>query len=210
MPDPTILQGLAAGIDVSEDQGTVDWAAVAAAGTSFVFIKATDGEDYLDPRFTENWAGAKAAGLRRGAYHFFRAEDSPQTQAQWFWQNVGADYEIALVADVEESMGQSAATVTANLQAFLTALEALMGGGQPMIYTAPDFWNGLGTSAFGGYPLWVAEYGVGQPNLPTGWPVWQFWQYSESGSIAGVSGSVDLNVYAASPADLQQAFPSKT
>jgi lysozyme len=210
MSDSTTLQGLAVGIDVSKDQGTVDWTAVAAAGTSFVFVKATDGQDYLDPLFVDNWAAAKAAGLKRGTYHFFRAEDSPQVQAQWFWQNVGADYEIALVVDVEETMGQSAGTVVANLQAFLTALEGLMGGGQPMIYTAPGFWNGLGTSAFGSYPLWVAEYGASQPNLPTGWPVWQFWQHSESGTVDGVSGSVDLNVYTGSLAALEQAYPRES
>ena len=58
------------GIDVSKWQGTVDWAAVRAAGTQFVFIKATEGGDHVDDRFLENWNGAGAVGIPRGAYHF--------------------------------------------------------------------------------------------------------------------------------------------
>jgi lysozyme len=58
------------GIDVSRWQGKIDWASVAAAGKQFAFIKATEGGDHIDPRFLENWHGAKQAGLVRGAYHF--------------------------------------------------------------------------------------------------------------------------------------------
>src|SRR5690606_30808246 len=58
------------GIDVSRHQGTIDWHAVARAGTRFAFIKATDGGDHLDPKFHENWQRAREAGVPRGAYHF--------------------------------------------------------------------------------------------------------------------------------------------
>jgi lysozyme len=207
MADPTNLEGLAAGIDVSKDQGDVDWAAVAGAGTSFAFIKATDGETYVDPMFAQNWEGARGAGLLCGAYHFFRAEDSPQAQAELFWQTVGADSDLPLVVDVEETMEQSGATVVANLQQFLASLQQLTGR-QPMIYTDPGFWNGLQTSLFGAFPLWVADYGVAQPQLPTGWVLWDFWQYSQSGQVAGIQGSVDLDVFSGSLSALQQAFSS--
>jgi lysozyme len=210
MADLSDAQGLAQGIDVSQDQGTVTWSQVAAAGYAFAFIKATDGETYVDPLFAQNWAGAKAAGLLRGAYHFFRAEDDPQAQAQFFWQTVGTlggnMGELPLVVDVEESMEQSNSVVIANLASFLSSLQQASGR-QPMIYTDPGFWNGLGTSAFGGYPLWVAEYGVTAPTLPSGWAVWDFWQTSETGSVAGIQGSVDLDVFSGSLAELQQAFP---
>jgi lysozyme len=206
MADSSSQQGLAAGIDVSKDQGEVDWAAVAGAGTAFAFVKATDGQTYVDPLFAQNWSGARAAGLRRGAYHFFRAEDSPQAQAEFFWQTVGGDYDLPLVVDVEETMGQSATVVVSNLQLFLASLQQ-WSGKQPMIYTAPGFWNGLATSAFGSFPLWVAEYGVAQPQLPSGWMLWDFWQYNEAGQVAGIQGSVDLNVFSGPLAALQQAFP---
>ena len=201
---PEAADAQAQGIDVSHDQGTVDWATVAQVGYVFTFIKATDGETYVDPDFAQNWTGAAAAGVLRGAYHFFRAEDPPQAQVNLFWQTVGGNGELPLVVDVEETMGVSAATLVSNLTQFLAALEQASGR-MPMIYTGPNFWNSLGTTAFGGYPLWVAEYGVSQPALPDGWASWAFWQHSESGSIPGIQGAVDLNVFKGSPAALQQA-----
>lgn len=194
----------AQGIDVSHDQGTVDWPAVVQAGYVFTFIKATEGETYVDPEFERNWTGAKAAGLLRGAYHFFRAEDSPQSQVELFWKTVGDTGELPLVVDVEETMGVSAATLISNLTQFLAGLQQASGR-MPMIYTGPGFWNGLGTAAFGGYPLWVAEYGVSQPRLPDGWTSWAFWQHSESGSVPGIQGAVDLDVFNGPLPAFQQA-----
>src|SRR5689334_1580650 len=72
------------GIDVSHYQGVIDWNQVAEAGTAFVFIKATEGTSYVDPQFQDNWSGAKAAGLLRGAYHFFQPGEDPQQQAEYF------------------------------------------------------------------------------------------------------------------------------
>jgi lysozyme len=192
------------GIDVSHDQQTVSWPAVVQAGYVFTFIKATDGETYVDPDFAQNWAGAKAADLLRGAYHFFRAEDSPQAQVDLFWKTVGGNGELPLVVDVEESMGVSAPTLISNLTQFLEELQQASGR-TPMIYTGPGFWNGLGTTAFGGYPLWVAEYGVSQPTVPKGWASWAFWQHSESGTVPGIQGAVDLNVFNGPLPAFQQA-----
>ncbi len=207
MSDLASLQALASGLDVSKDQGSVAWGSVADAGYVFTFIKATDGQTYVDPMFAQNWQEAGAAGLLRGAYHFFRAEDDPEVQATWFWQTVGAPGELPLVVDVEETMGQPASVVVANLTAFLASLQQLTGK-PPMIYTDPGFWNGLGTSAFGGYPLWVANYGVSQPTLPTGWALWDFWQHSQTGQVAGIEGPVDLDVFSGPSSALQKAFPA--
>lgn len=207
MSDLASLQALASGLDVSKDQGSVAWGSVADAGYVFTFIKATDGQTYVDPMFAQNWQEAGAAGLLRGAYHFFRAEDDPEVQATWFWQTVGAPGELPLVVDIEETMGQPASVVVANLTAFLASLQRLTGK-PPMIYTDPGFWNGLGTSAFGGYPLWVANYGVSQPTLPTGWALWDFWQHSQTGQVAGIEGPVDLDVFSGPASALQKAFPA--
>lgn len=207
MTDLSSLQGLVQGIDVSKSQGTVDWTAVAGAGYAFTFIKATDGQDYVDPTFAQNWAGAQAAGLLRGAYHFFRAEDDPTVQAEWFWKTVGAHGELPMVVDVETTMGQAASAVLANLTSFLDSLQQWTAQ-RPMIYTAPNFWNSLGSSGFGGYPLWVAEYEVSQPTLPSGWTFWDFWQYSESGQVSGITGAVDLDVFSGPLSALQKAFPA--
>src|SRR5262249_36110475 len=59
------------GTDVSKYQTSVAWADAKAAGISFAFLKATEGGDRVDDNFAENWRNARAAGVPRGAYHFF-------------------------------------------------------------------------------------------------------------------------------------------
>ena len=198
----------ARGIDVSKSQSTVTWPSVAGAGYVFAFIKATDGQDYVDPDFQANWTGAARAGLLRGAYHFFRAEDSPEVQAQFFWSTVsgtgaGAG-ELPLVVDIDESMSQTNSVVLSNLAQFLQDL-AKLSGRQPMIYTYSSFWNGLGSNAFSDYPLWIAEYtSAPAPTLPNGWTTWAFWQYSQNGTVSGITGDVDLDVFNGSADELRQ------
>ena len=202
----TGASSFARGIDVSKAQTTVNWPAVAGAGYAFAYIKATDGQDYVDPDFKTKWTGAAQAGLLRGAYHFFRAEDSPQVQAQFFWNTVSGmgDGELPLVADIEENMNQTNDVVLSNLAQFLQDLQQLSGQ-QPMIYTYSNFWNTLGSAGFSSYPLWIAEYTTAPaPVLPDGWTTWQFWQHSEKGQVSGIAGSVDLDVFNGSADALRQ------
>src|SRR5262249_34286320 len=72
------------GIDVSHYQGTIDWAAVNDGGIGFAFMKATEGLTFVDSTFAANWSGAKAHGVVRGAYHFFRPQDDGIQQADFF------------------------------------------------------------------------------------------------------------------------------
>jgi lysozyme len=78
------------GIDVSNRQNDVDWARVAAAGVQFGYVKATEGEGLTDVRFRENFDGAKAAGLVRGAYRFFRPDKDAEAQVESFLHVVPA------------------------------------------------------------------------------------------------------------------------
>jgi GH25 family lysozyme M1 (1,4-beta-N-acetylmuramidase) len=73
-----------AGIDVSHHQGEVNWHAVAEAGISFAFAKATEGATFVDPQFLRNWALIKDAGIVRGAYHFFRPSKPAESQVTNF------------------------------------------------------------------------------------------------------------------------------
>ncbi len=194
------------GLDVSHFQGTVDWQQVAQAGYAFAFIKATDGITYTDPMFAANWSGAKAAGLLRGAYHFFEANDDPQQQAENFLNAVTLEPgDLPPVLDVESSAtsGQVAtATIIQNIAAWLQAVEQATGL-TPILYTNSGYWNSLATTALSSYPLWVAEYGVTSPTLPLGWTSWTFWQLSQSGQIAGISTAVDLDLFQGSLQDFQ-------
>src|SRR5918993_3190250 len=130
------------GIDVSRWQGKIDWASVRAAGTQFAFIKATEGGDHIDPRFTENWYGAAQAGVPRGAYHFMYWCRPAHEQAAWFRRNVPNDpAALPPVLDLEWN-GHSRTcprrvpreTALAHVKLMLNEMEAHTGK-RPIIYT---------------------------------------------------------------------------
>lgn len=68
---PPLRAGERYGVDVSAHQGDIDWRRVAGDDIEFVYIKPTEGGDFVDARFAQNWAEAATVGLDRGAYHFF-------------------------------------------------------------------------------------------------------------------------------------------
>lgn len=207
------LSSNAQGIDVSSYQGTIEWERVAQAGKAFAFIKATEGASGVDPQFQANWSGAKAAGLLRGAYHFYRVGADPHQQAMSFLRVVQPGTEdLPPALDVET--GGDGGAIIAGIQVWLDAVEQATGK-TPILYTNPSFWTRLGTSgdSFAKYPLWIANYGVTSPTVPPPWskqkPNWTFWQFSESGSISGIKGNVDLDLYQGTLQALQQAAAGK-
>ena len=199
-PGPSTVQG----IDVSEFQGTINWSAVKAAGKQFAFIRVSDGT-YQDPKFATNWAGAKAAGLLRGAYQFFRASDDPITIADQFLAKMGplGAGDLPPTLDVEVTDGQSAATIRSRMEQWLAHVEQKTGR-VPFIYVSPGFWPNLGSPNESHYRLWVANWGVSCPSLPAGgWSTWQMWQKADNGSVSGISGAVDLDEFNGSLQQLQ-------
>jgi len=192
------------GIDVSHYQGVVDWQAVQAANIGFAFAKASEGEAIVDAQFDANWQGMKAAGLLRGAYHFYDSTVDPVAQAKNFVNAVGslAASDMPPVLDIEIFRGAFGNNSLANnvLTWLNTVQQAL--GRTPMIYTGPSFWDKYMNDQFGTYPLWVAEYGVTTPHIPNGWSNWTFWQSTQAATVAGISGEVDQNVFAGSTNDL--------
>lgn len=185
------------GIDVSHYQGDVDWHQVQSSGVAFGYAKATQGTRYTDPKFAENWAGMGEAGLLRGAYHFYTAGDDPKAQAAHFSAAVHlGPGDLPPMVDIETE-GKSTETnydLIKDLHAFLDLLKQAYGV-DPFIYTGPGFWNAHFNDSFDGYPLWVAEYGVSEPEPVIGWKYWTIWQHSQSGSVPGVNGSVDLDTF---------------
>ena len=90
------------GVDASVYQGEVDWAALAAQGVDFAFLKATEGSSLQDVRFAQNWADAQAAGVRVGAYHFFSYDSPGETQADNFISAVPVTFgALPPVVDIE-------------------------------------------------------------------------------------------------------------
>ncbi len=188
------------GIDVSYYQGTVNWQSVKAAGNTFAFARATYGSTKVDPQFSINWPAMKAAGIIRGTYHFYVSSNDPAAQANLFLETVGSlgSTDLPPVLDVEAGGGTT--NLVSGVQQWLDIVEQQLGR-TPMIYTGPSFWNENMTSDFGNYPLWVAEYGVSTPKQTNGWNNWAFWQYSQSGSVAGIS-PVDMDYFNGSRNDL--------
>jgi lysozyme len=77
---------------------------------------------------------------------------------------------------------------------FLAVLENYYGT-KPIIYTGPKSWNSHLDKHFGTYPLWIAEYGVGEPVDPKGWKEWHLWQWRENVDVPGVEKGADLTVF---------------
>ena len=195
------------GIDVSHHQDTINWDKVKEFGITFVFVKATEGIDYLDTLFNHNWQNVSGNNMIRGAYHFYISEDDPVTQAHWFVSNVKSfDGILPPVIDVERA-GHKNVTVEEyqkKLKIHLEEVEKLTGR-QPLIYSSPNFAaKYLTEEYFGKYKLWIAEYGVDEPRIPPVWQTegWHFWQDSFQASVPGVPKKVDRNRYAGKYADL--------
>lgn len=199
------------GVDTSHHNMEVDWTALYAGGVRFVFIKATDGMDYLDPAFADNFRAAQEAGLLRGGYHFYETNDDGAAQAAWFIRHVDLQPgDLPPVVDIERIKAPVDGDLHTQFAAFLNALEAHYG--QPaIIYTGPDFWNHAMRQHFPGHPLWVAQYGVSAPTVPDGWSSWTLWQYTETWQPPGAKAPIDGNVFNGDAASLQLLrLPSKS
>ncbi|MCC3405388.1 MAG: peptidoglycan-binding protein [Microcoleus sp. PH2017_10_PVI_O_A] len=184
------------GIDVSDYQPNVNWQAVAKGGILFAFVKSTEGATLVSQTFARNWTGMKAAGIQRGAYHFFRPASSIQGQIDLFLKTVKLEAgDLPAVLDVETTGGLSGDELCDRATTWLEAVEkaTLM---RPIIYTYPGFWDNLGTQRLADYPLWIAHYtSAEEPWVPGGWKTWTFWQYSDTSTVSGVSGNVDANIF---------------
>jgi lysozyme len=195
------------GVDVSYYQGTVNWPSVKNGGNAFAFVRVADGTKTIDSKFAANWPAVKSAGLIRGAYHFFRASQDPTTQANLFVSHLNASGGLATgdlpgVLDLETADGQSNSTVVSRALTWLSVVEQQTGI-RPMVYTAAFMSSIIGTS-FSKYPLWVANYQATCPSMPSGWNAWEFWQDSSTGTVAGISGQVDLDLFNGPLSSLQK------
>ena len=94
------------GIDVSHHQGEIDWHKIKSQNISFAYIKATEGGDFKDPQFKKNWDHALEAGLRVGAYHFFRPETDGVLQAENFISSV-PEYKNMLPPAIDVEIDQT-------------------------------------------------------------------------------------------------------
>lgn len=195
LPAPPDWRAPAEGIDVSYHSGHVDWAAAKADGSTFALTLATAGVDFRDPFLTAHWTRMREAGLVRGAYHFYVADDDPVEQAHHFLSHVVLEPgDLRPVVDIESAGKDSgAADLVADLERFVEEVEQTIGIA-PIVYTGPVFWRDrVGSDAFRELPLWIAEYGTDTPIVPPGWSTWSLWQYRGNAEMPHVAPIVDLN-----------------
>jgi len=189
------------GIDISRWQGEIDWSAVKAAGTRFVYMKATEGGDHVDPTFRRNWEGARRAGIARGAYHFVFWCRPAHEQAVWFKQQIPNDPDaLPPVLDVEWN-GHSRTCpqkidrelAREKIALMLTELEQLTGK-KPVIYTDITFHREVLEGQFNNYPYWIRSTAALPETRYNNRP-WAFWQFTTTGRVPGIRGDVDRNAF---------------
>ena len=187
----TYLQG----IDVSHYQGLVNWKRVKEAGYSFAIAKATGGTRFVDSQFHNNWQGMREAGLVRGAYHFFHADEDPIAQAEHFIQTVSTlrPGDLPPIVDIEVTENIPTPTIVARALVWIKYVEEKLGK-KPMVYSSLSFYNRYLATDFINYHFWVAEYSnrIEEPRVDRSW---EMWQHSQSGSVPGINGDVDLNFF---------------
>ena len=196
---PSQLMFPVRGIDVSHHQGSIDWQRVRAAGVAFAYIKASEGADFVDPEFAANWRGARAAGVPRGAYHFFTLCTPVKPQIDNFVATVYEVGELPPAIDLELGGNCANPPATADVQLLLNELvpTVVKRLGEPAIfYTTYEFREAYlcPTCVHGTMPLlWIRDV-FWRPALPANEP-WVFWQHHNRGHVDGITGPVDLDVF---------------
>ena len=189
---PPLRSGERHGIDVSAHQGAIDWKRVARDDIGFVYMKATEGGDFVDDHFAQNWAGAEEAGLDRGAYHFFTLCTPGVTQAENFVRVATPD-ERALTPAVDLELAGNCSRrlarrdVMAELTDFLRIVEDGWGR-EVVLYVGEDFENRYPVREQLDRPLWLRRFLL-RPEEE--WLIWQLHGYAR---VEGIAGQVDLDV----------------
>lgn len=188
-------------IDVSGNNGSIDWTKVHASGVHMAVSKCSEGTDSTYRSFPANWAGSRLLH-RRGAYHFALADASAQANATAAVAAVNAaggfTADDFLALDVEApgqgkqwplGAGRPSADWTL---ACLEEMERLTGR-VPWLYCALGFLQGVlrADVRLARFPLWVADVNPIQA-VPTPWP-YALWQYSWTGRIPGIGNNVDCS-----------------
>ena len=190
------------GIDVSRYQEHIDWEQLRNANINgqpirFVFIKATEGTDLIDPSFNENFYQARQNDILRGAYHFFSPRTDARQQARFFLRQVHLEQgDLPPVLDVENRGNLSKKELQAAVKKWLDVVEQHYGV-KPIIYTGYAFkMENLNDTIFNQYPYWIAHYYVDELRYQG---QWSFWQYTDAGHVSGIGRNkqdvVDCNIF---------------
>lgn len=200
------------GVDISSYSGNIDWARVKNAGIDFAMIRiggrgyGDDGKMYADDTALTNIQNAKAAGIKVGVYFFSQAinPDEAVEEAEYVKTLLGdttLDYPVAYDWEIikdEEARTDSvtASDATASARAFCDKVKEY--GYTPIIYSpSRELYFKYDLQQLADIDIWYCEYS----NVPTFYYQFSMWQYSSTGTVDGIDGSVDLNVCFTNVAD---------
>jgi GH25 family lysozyme M1 (1,4-beta-N-acetylmuramidase) len=190
----------ATGIDIASYQGAPTWSSVYSSGVQFMYAKATQSTNYIDPDFSGDMTGATAASVVAGAYDFADFTVDPTAEANHFLATaspyVGPGY-LRPMLDVEAATSDTASQVSSWVNTWCNDIYVDTGV-KPIIYTYISFASTYLQSSVTQWPLWMASPNgqnpqTGNPNATAPWSSWSFWQYG-GGAIGGISGTVDEDV----------------
>lgn len=190
------------GIDVSKWNGVIDWQKIRESGVDFVILKVGSTGFGMDPKFEENYAGAKAAGLAVGGYYYTYATNESEILADaeaMISYMAGKQFEYPVYLDIEDDslIGLGKELLTDMCVSFLEHLQK--NGYYSALYSNYNWlFHVLDTQRIVTlFDVWLARW------TPDSLPVWSesythprtgVWQYTDSGKIDGHDCNFDLNV----------------
>lgn len=195
------------GVDVSHYQGIIKWVEVLKNNPhiDFVFIKATQGASFTDSMLSNNAAGVSAAKIPFSYYHFATLNDhnvkkDAEVEAGHFLTAISklARPTLPLVLDIEAETPKiqlEDQDVLNWIKTFFSVLQS-HGYNDYIIYSGTPFLNMHlpKDHNLGNIRLWLAAYtSRPEPILPNGWKDYYIWQYTDKGTVRGISGKCDLN-----------------
>ena len=215
------------GIDVSHFNGQVNWNNVASGGVKFAFIKSSEGyadstfpeSKAYDNQFVNNMNGAISNNILVGAYHLVRPEfnkgtEEAKIEARYFISKIESFYKnnslLPPVIDLESTSSYySRSSLTDWVLSFAQEVEDTLGV-KPILYMNENYIrNKVDSSRLSSYLLWVAKYSNSSPYIGS-WSKYNYWQYTDTGTVSGVNGSVDINVFNGSLSQLRNQLTNST
>ncbi|AGK97617.1 GH25 family lysozyme [Clostridium pasteurianum] len=175
------------GIDISPYQGNINFQAAKNSGIEIVYIKSTEGRTWQSETFRNYYNQAINCGLKVGVYHFLRANAMIDEVNNLLSMISGLHFDCKIAIDCEVILGQSKQQITSNIRQFHDILKSK--GYDSVLYTYSSFLqDNIDYSQLTDVEIWIANYGH-NPSVTN-----QIgWQYSETGSVNGISGNCDLD-----------------
>ena len=185
------------GIDVSAWQNIINFEEVKEDGIKTVYIKSSEGTDYIDPYFERNYQKAKENGLYVGVYHYVRARNikEAENEADFFYSVIkGKEIDCKLCMDFESFGYLNRQEINNIALSFLERLKKISNM-EVIVYSNTYTATNIFSKELTKYPLWVAQYGVERPSVNGNWDSWVGFQYTDAGNIKGIAGNVDRDKF---------------